>query len=65
MAVWWASAKDAQDHSRDVRVNELRQNINEDQRYLLDISQRLARMEAHMEDQSVLLHQLIAQKNKK
>jgi len=65
MIVWWASSRDALDKIRDTQISELHQYVDGDQKYLLEISQRLARIEAHMDDHSMLLHQLLAQKNKK
>lgn len=64
-AVWWAAAKDAQDRQRDVRLSIIELRNENGQKTQEDVLQRLARLEAHAENQTALLRQLVAQTARK
>lgn len=65
-AVWWVSQKDAQDHFRDQRLQVLEINHARSDEQDLKILERLASIEAHMEESQMSLRRIEAllQKNK-
>jgi hypothetical protein len=64
-AVWWVSAKEAQDGGRDGRLRQIEQRQTDDRKYQMDVIERLARLEAHAENQRALLQQIATQLAKK
>jgi hypothetical protein len=57
-AVWWASAKDVQDRFRDLRLVELESRVAQARDRDMEIVQRLARLEAHGEEQAAILRRI-------
>jgi hypothetical protein len=64
-AVWWASAKDAQDIARDRRIAQIEERGTHNEARQLEIIERLARLETHAENQNSLLRQIITERQRK
>lgn len=64
-AIWWASAKDAQDFARDRHIAWVEERATRNEARQLDIIERLARLETHAENHGVLLRQIAQQAGRK
>ncbi len=64
-AVWWASAKEAADHARDKRIAEIETRASQQDNRQIVIIERLARLEALAENQTVMLRQIATQTARK